>query len=107
MHNLTILTLALALLPLSVSASGSFNAYAIGTTSCGTYIQETKYDPVARAQYSWWIAGYITSANVEKSRHTEIDQQALDAWAQQYCTAHPLDPFLNAAIQLNLELDHR
>lgn len=87
-------------------AAETFNAYGIGRMTCGKYLQDIQADSSERTAYSWWIAGFISHANMSKRRWTTVDQSGLEAWAKQYCTEHPLEMFMTAAMRLDAELDH-
>ena len=55
--------------------------------------------------YSWWVAGFVTGANLAKGRVISTDNEAHIAWLKQYCRAYFGDSFADAAIELDRELD--
>lgn len=78
--------------------------------SCGawTSARTNKADFVA-VQYQMWVLGLVTGLNWNgpPMRSEGPDAQALFAWVDQYCSAHPLDLVISAAIRLSHELESR
>jgi len=89
----------------SLAAEELTSVYGPSKLSCGKYISEISTNPQAANAYSWWIAGFITGTNLEKGRAVSTDNLAHEMWLKQYCEKNPLDTFVQAAIELNKELD--
>lgn len=88
------------------AANRPFGLAGIGNLSCGQYISQSADNPEARSTYRWWIAGFLTGANVAKGRNaTDVD--AAEVWIGDYCRAHAFDLFAMAAYNLDKELDRR
>jgi len=89
-------------------ASDEWSAYGAGRlSSCGKYINDVSTNAQAKNAYSWWVAGFVTGANLEKERTLSTDNPDHELWLKQYCEKNPLDPFMKAASELNKELDKR
>lgn len=82
---------------------------ALGTKSCGMYIDQRKAaawpDTVSRA----WIAGYLTAYNrLVPDTYNIIgnsDLESVTLWLENYCRAHPLNDLDDAMNRLVIELD--
>jgi len=88
----------------------------IGHNSCGKWSEQSKRDDAGILVYRSWVTGYLTGfgdgmhgpdnqATIDMSRGFDIE--ALLAWIDTYCAAHPLDNVLTAARSLVIELDRR
>jgi len=87
------------------SQPATFKVHGMFDMSCGRYVKEVTDDPEVKNAYSWWIAGFVTGANLEKRRVTSTDSAAHEAWILKYCQENPLDDFMQAASKLNKRLD--
>jgi hypothetical protein len=85
----------------------TYTVLGIGKLTCGKYLDEVSRDPLSAESYSWWVSGFVTAANVDKSRSIPTDAPAHDAWLKLYCEKNPLDSFVQAASALNTELEKR
>lgn len=78
--------------------------------SCGAWTSARAHreDFIAN-QYENWIMGLVTGFNFNGPplAREGPDVQALFAWMDQYCTAHPLDQMITAAIALSREIHRR
>jgi hypothetical protein len=84
--------------------------YGIGTESCGSWIK-TRTEP-ARGEWlpaGAWVQGWISAADhyAVPGPLARTDGDAMAAWLDQYCNAHPLDRLDIAAGQLAVELSRR
>lgn len=92
----------------SFAASEPYTTFGIGQDpSCGKYLEDISRNPQVANAYSWWVAGFISGANLEKGRVVSTDNPSHEAWLKQYCEKNPLDNFIKAAIELNNELDKK
>jgi hypothetical protein len=78
--------------------------------SCGAFTNFEK-GSVQRQTYDWWVFGYVTGAGNILDRHqvglARTDLNGLRGWMATYCTDHPLDTLIMAAIHLVDELQAR
>src|SRR5271169_4441065 len=88
-------------------AGDEFSGFGMSQLSCARYLSDVSTNTKFEAAYSWWVAGFVTGANLAKSRVLSTDNEAHIAWLKQYCQAHPSDPFADAAIELDHELDDK
>jgi hypothetical protein len=79
-----------------------------GTASCGTWTQARKAQSTISSLLAQWVAGYLSSANVNDSSPSDIlkdqDYDGLMAWVDKYCQENPLDVIGTAAQKLLEEL---
>lgn len=101
----TILLLSSFLLSASAVAGNEFSGYGIGSASCGKYLQDSSGNVTIAANYDWWLAGFVTGANLQKQRSITIDLDGMTSWVTSYCQRNPLDTFMTAAVELDKELD--
>ena len=87
------------------SAGEEFSGFGMSQLSCARYTSDISANVKFETAYSWWVAGFVTGANLAKGRVISTDNEAHIAWLKQYCRAHPGDPFADAAIELDRELD--
>jgi len=93
-------------LMLCQSAAADINhvlTYGVGNSSCGQWLELRK----SHSEYvmSSWLSGYVTGASAYNSgKMAATDTDGLVADADQFCRAHPLDPFLDAAAIVVLHL---
>lgn len=90
---------------LPLKADPIATVYHVTGVTCGKYLNDISTNERYEDAYSWWIAGFITGANLEKERATTTDAKANDAWIKQFCENNPLEYFLTAAIKLNEQLE--
>ena len=101
-----ILPVATLLISMSTSAEeAGVTVYGVYDLTCGKYVDDTATDGAKYDQYSMWVSGYITRANIAKGRPTNTDPAAHDTWLKKYCKENPDEPFIYAAIKLDKELD--
>jgi hypothetical protein len=98
-----VLLYAAMLAPAHAAAPGEFHAYGEGLSSCGKW-------RAARKGNNWyevgqWVFGWVSAAGAYGERGLRAtDSQALAAWVDNYCSAHPLDTLHQAASALVDEL---
>jgi hypothetical protein len=88
-------------------AGEEFSGFGMSQLSCARYISDLSANARFEAAYSWWVAGFVTGANLAKGRVVSTDNEAHIAWLKQYCQAHPSEPFADAAVELDRELDSK
>ena len=87
------------------SARGQSLVYGHGNLSCGRWTEDNKR---GRDDSEVWVLGFVSGAawaSPEPQRQTDSD--AMAAWIDQYCGAHPLDTIQRAASVLALELERK
>jgi hypothetical protein len=82
-----------------------FTIYSMQNLSCGRYIQDVNSNPQAKSAYGWWVSGFVSGLNFMRARVTTTDQEAHDAWLLKYCSEHPLEHFMDAALNLDKTLN--
>jgi len=88
-------------------AGEEYSGFGMSQLSCARYVADTASNAKFENAYSWWVAGFVTGTNLAKGRVVSTDNEAHIAWLKQYCQAHLSDPFSNAAVELDRELDSR
>lgn len=83
----------------AVSAGEYYTNFIQGT--CGDFI---KASPVDRQFQEARMFGYITAANIYKSRETVRSARSYSVWIEEYCKQNPFDSFANALVQLDASL---
>ena len=77
--------------------------YGHGTASCGSWTADRKANrwlPVAE-----WVLGWVSAVNsYVRVPARETDFQAISAWVDDYCAAHPLAQLADAVDALVVEL---
>jgi hypothetical protein len=89
------------------SAGEEFSGFGMSQLSCARYIGDMSTSVKFETAYSWWVAGFVTGTNLAKGRVLSTDNEAHIVWLKEYCQAHPGDPFADAAVELDRELDGR
>jgi hypothetical protein len=78
------------------------------TTTCGTWTKERRGASLSRAAYEGWITGFLSGwAIAQKPTRNplaDLDSEAVLAWTDNYCSAHPLDILSVAGVALMNEL---
>lgn len=95
---------SLALIATSALAGeGNGVIYGAGNSSCGRWLEDRKSDDwFGKGQ---WMLGFISAASVfDVVDLKRSDSAAFAAFADKYCTEHPLDQFSDAVRALLLEL---
>jgi hypothetical protein len=91
-----------SLLPIPASrAQEEFPAYGAGLQSCGTWTAERNDD--FRRQRQSWVFGFVSAYDFYCPAGSQIkpaDNNAITAWVDSYCAAHPLDLIVYAAVKL-------
>lgn len=77
--------------------------------SCASFLAAA---PEQRNTYDWWVLGFVSGANYGRIYSTlpdlaSSDSLGLEAWVAKYCTEHPLDAVVAAAVALVKELSLR
>jgi hypothetical protein len=104
-----------AVLVLSTNAHGRIAIIAEEFRSCGAWTEErghaTAYWRYWKPIMEGWVLGFVSGANIYVDEHPEIlegvDARAINAWIDNYCRAHPLEPLRDAALELVKELNRR
>jgi hypothetical protein len=81
-----------------------------GTSSCGTWTVARQQRSVTAGRAAQWVAGYLSGVNTTSDKPdvlSGLDFDAMVAFVDNYCSAHPLDPIAGAAIVLMMELRRR
>jgi len=77
-------------------------------TTCGAWTKERRGASLPRAAYEGWITGFLSGwAIVQKPSQNplaDLDSEAVFAWMDNYCSAHPLDILSVAGVALMNEL---
>ena len=93
---------------LTASAAHAANEYVVlgaGSRPCGSWLQlRTQANPESAVLQSW-VLGYITSVNanvltVSQDVADGSTPDALYAWIDSYCAAHPLDSLARGTANL-------
>jgi hypothetical protein len=99
---LFVIVLALLLMAVSPDLNsterGMFKLYGAGVNSCGKWLSDRKAD--RWYDEGQWLLGWVSAVGyygVANLRQTDSD--AIAAWLDNYCQAHPLD-------QLDVAADH-
>lgn len=91
--------------------SGHYMVVGIGISSCGhwTEVRKLGADSWPAMNIASWVAGYVTAINRVKAGSIvgRADVEAIDAWIDNYCAAHPLDDVAKATDMLVVELKKR
>jgi hypothetical protein len=103
-YALVVLTAAFAH---AAAAGEDFSGFGMSQLSCARYISNLSTNAKFEAAYSWWVAGFVTGTNLAKGRLLNTDNEAHIAWLKEYCQAHLSEPFADAAVELDRELDGR
>jgi hypothetical protein len=104
---------AFATAALSVLSSGvaeSRMQRGLGGNSCGTWTEARQSDSSERPLMSNWVIGYVNGVNMRDSQQDILlttDPNAIVAWMDNYCGAHPLDQVWTGAFHLVKELEAR
>ena len=79
--------------------------------SCGYWIEQRRRGEGRSQLWEAWILGFVTGLNVFGPNNgniaPDVKADGLQAWVDQYCSAHPLDSIAMAAIKLTDELKRR
>jgi hypothetical protein len=98
--------LAALLFPLSAWAQQQVSIFAFQDASCGAW-SKSKGNQVLRAQYDFWIRGFVSGHNyADPSRQvTELPASTgLYAYLDRYCNDNPSLTFVGGALQLVQDL---
>jgi hypothetical protein len=87
---------------------GAYTQYGNYKVSCGTL---TSSSGLQKGAYTAWIMGFVSGAgygySISGTTLAETDYEGGAAWIEKYCSEHPLDEIVNAAIALVKELAAR
>jgi hypothetical protein len=80
--------------------------------SCGAWTAARTSRSGDTIAYEYWLMGFVSGRNwFEPSANGGVrsanDPQALEAWVDEYCKAHPLDNLVAASLKLVDELRRR
>lgn len=67
-----------------------FIVYGYGTASCGAWTAGRQNETIFQLR-SAWIEGFVSGAGWYGAKMKEVDQDAINAWMDQYCGSHPLE----------------
>jgi len=94
---------ALAGLIASGGAIAEPQVYGLGATSCGKFAAFSK---ASQQNFMDWFAGFASMASgqtgIDYFKGTDMEGRLL--WMLNYCRAHPLEMFNDAAVKLMTEL---
>jgi hypothetical protein len=93
---------ALVLCGLATEArADKFTNYGQGMQSCGAWLASST-DKADRLFFTTWILGWVSAAGYYDAQGAlrETDSDAIAAWVDNYCHAHPLDHIAVAAAAL-------
>jgi len=88
---------ALALVAATTGASAEAPIWGVGETRCDAYLAGNVSDP----RYADWISGYIVGQAVASQTPdltSAANMDTLRAWLPAYCSAHPADRMMSAAV---------
>ena len=86
------------------------NAEMGGGYTCGTWTEARQSNSPERTALSNWVIGYVNGVNMRESQQDILlrtDPNAIVAWMDNYCGAHPLDQVWTGAFHLVKELEGR
>jgi hypothetical protein len=97
----------------STGVMGQPMMYGLGTQGCGKYVavadQGKRGDGQEVYQYITWMSGFMSHASsvngVDYFKNS--DTESVQLWLENYCRAHPLEPFAIAVAQLMVELSKK
>jgi hypothetical protein len=100
--------------PALAHAQHIYETLGAGVLSCGSWTEGRSHDdrPLVDVMEAW-VEGFVTAENVNRvstgrSEVTKaVDSPGLNAWIDNYCTAHPLESLSAATIKLTVELIDR
>ena len=80
-----------------------------GASNCGTWVEDRKTKGRASSYTEFWILGYLSRAGFDHPGDMikDVDPDGMFVWVDNYCSAHPLDPIVQAVDQLEVELAAR
>jgi len=82
----------------------------VGGYTCGTWTEARQSNSPERTALSNWVIGYVNGVNMRESQQDILlrtDPNAIVAWMDNYCGAHPLDQVWTGAFHLVKELEGR
>jgi hypothetical protein len=105
----------IAVVLLVATAQAGFAATIIGrgVASCGTWTADRRApNGGAAIADEGWVVGFLSGANVESEGNSTdflvgTDADAIFAYIDNYCSAHPLDQISTGAVHLRFELKAR
>ncbi len=82
---------------------GSFQPSGAATESCGSWSASRRANNVRSWVTEQWVLGFLSGVAYAASSSgpdplTGVDDEAVWAWVDNYCRAHPLDWLLHAAV---------
>jgi hypothetical protein len=82
----------------------------VGGDSCGKWLEVRAERDTSR--HGSWVLGYLAALNLwgvlgKNDALSNTDAEAIYAWLDHYCRAHPLDSIATAAGDLARELSRR
>lgn len=88
------------------AVSANYQSIGVGNASCGTWTEDrrTPETPIARARVQW-VLGFLSGAGYagDIDPLAGLDGQAVVAWMDNYCRAHPLAQITKAAAHFTEE----
>jgi hypothetical protein len=105
------------MIPLAANAQGggTFTVRGVGLDSCGAWSEHRRGPAPDDPQHGWprmvqesWVLGYVSSFDEHSLVPIgRVDNVALLAWVDNYCSGHPLDSVQQASDSLIQELGSR
>jgi hypothetical protein len=78
-----------------------FTGRGFASSSCGAWLEARSLRNAQSTAMKVWILGYVTAYDQYVSKDGDLfrqsDDEALAAWVDSYCRAHPLDRLVRAA----------
>jgi hypothetical protein len=102
------LLIAVGVLSIGARAQAPIALMSFQDASCGAWI-ESAGNEADRAQYRYWVRGFVSGHNFANPEHQVRlqrmpDNEALTLYIDKFCGDTPLLPFTSAAFQLVKEL---
>jgi hypothetical protein len=104
----SILLIAVGLLSIGAHAQTAIAVMGFQEDSCGAWM-ESAGNEGDRAQYQYWVRGFVSGHNFANPEHQVRlqrmpDNDALTSYIDKFCAENPVLPFTSAAFQLVREL---
>jgi len=99
---LTVMAMAIC----SPAHGQEYQSRGIGEVSCAVWTSHRRANSEVEGALVAWVLGWLSSASYHGSQDLLVghDNDALEAWLDNYCAAHPLEYVADATIALEREL---
>lgn len=102
--TIVLLLTSLGFVGFSHAAYDTYHVYGPGTYSCGTWVEHRKTSN-AWYQYAAWVSGFISGAGHSGEELKEVDERAIFVFVDNYCKQNPLNPIVEGAKALLIEIE--